>query len=276
MPADLAGVDALAATRNGLEPHHVAVDLDEHEALFGIEALGGHRRRADDVAGAQLGRAAGREVVDALLRLEPLVEVLVAGEDDVEVVLDEQRLDDRPQVDFRSVPAARRIDRVMEVGDLPLRVRLRQLVLEPALLVLVHVVAVEGEEAHVLLLIGVEALAAHAEVLVEALVRIVVIAERGVERDVGVEQRLVGPLELRDEVLRPLGAVHVVAEHDRELVREDRVRLPHLRAGFGLRAIAGAAVADHQELDRVLADRRLHLDWRADIAARRPARAAVR
>ena len=218
--ADFAGVDALAAPRDGLEAHHVAVDLDQHEALSVSKPLAVSAELLDDVAGAQLGRAAGGEVVDALLRLEPLVEVLVAGEDDVEVVLDEQRLDDRAQVDFRAVAAARRIERMMEEGNLPLRVRLRQLLLEPALLVLVHVVAVEREEADVLLLIGVEALAVHVEGLVEALVRIVVIAERRIELDVGVEQRLVRALELRDEVLRPLGAVHVVAEHDRELVRE--------------------------------------------------------
>src|SRR3712207_7897092 len=34
------------------------------------------------------------EVVDALLRLDALVEVLVTGEDDVEAVADEERLDD--------------------------------------------------------------------------------------------------------------------------------------------------------------------------------------
>ena len=164
---------------------------------------------------------------------------------------------------------------MVEVGDLPLRVRAGELVLEPALLVLIHVVAVEDKEAHILLLIGVEALAAHAEILVEALVRIVVIAERGVERDVGVEQRLVGALELRDKVLRPLRPVQVVAEHDRELVRENGVRLPHLRAGLGLRAIAGAAVADHQELDGVLADRRLHLDCRPDGGDRCPHRCGL-
>ncbi len=144
----------------------------------------------------------------------------------------------------------------MEVGDLPLGLRLRELLLEPALLVLVHVVAVEREEADVLLLIGVEALAAHAERLVVHLVRVVVIAERGVEFDLGVEQRLERLLELARVVLRPLGAVHVVAEHDRELVREHAVRLPHLLRGFDLRPVAGAAVADDEELDRVFAHRR--------------------
>jgi hypothetical protein len=42
------------------------------------------------------------------------------------------------------------------------------------------------------------------------------------------------------------------------------MRPPHLRAGFGLRAIAGAAVADHQELHGVLADWRLHVDGGSD------------
>ena len=40
------------------------------------------------------------------------------------------------------------------------------------------------------------------------------------------------------------------------------VRPPHLGAGFVLRAIAGAAVADDEEPHRVLADRRLHVAGR--------------
>ena len=48
-----------------------------------------------DVALPQLAGGAAGEVVDALLRLEPLVEVLVPGEHHVDAVLDEQRLDDR-------------------------------------------------------------------------------------------------------------------------------------------------------------------------------------
>ena len=42
---------------------------------------------------AQLGRGAGDDVGDALLRLDPLVEVLVAGEHHVDAVSQEQRLE---------------------------------------------------------------------------------------------------------------------------------------------------------------------------------------
>ena len=50
------------------------------------------------------------------------------------------------------------------------------------------------------------------------------VAERGVELDAAVEQRLVGHLELLDEVLRPLGAVDVVADREHQLERK-RVRV---------------------------------------------------
>ena len=46
-----------------------------------------------EIAAAQLRGAARDEIRDALLRLDALVEVLVAGEDDVDAVLDEQRLE---------------------------------------------------------------------------------------------------------------------------------------------------------------------------------------
>ena len=41
------------------------------------------------VAGAQLCRSANREVVDALLWLEPFVDVLVAGKHHLHAILDE-------------------------------------------------------------------------------------------------------------------------------------------------------------------------------------------
>ena len=88
----------------------------------------------------------GDEVVDALLRLHPLVEVLVAGQDDVDAVLQEQRLELLAQRHVGSVLVARRVERVMEERDLPVGAARRQLLLQPGELGLVHVVAVEREE----------------------------------------------------------------------------------------------------------------------------------
>jgi hypothetical protein len=53
-----------------------------------IEALG-MNGSALDIALPQLSTSAGDEIVDTLLRLEPLIEVLVAREHDVDAVRDE-------------------------------------------------------------------------------------------------------------------------------------------------------------------------------------------
>jgi hypothetical protein len=65
-----------------------------------------------------------------------------------------------------------------------------------------------------------------------------VVAERRVERDVGVEQRACKAFELLGEVLRALGAVEVFAKHDGEVIREHRVRFHICSADVDLRAIA--------------------------------------
>ena len=81
LACDFSRVDAPATPRDRLEAHHVAIKLHDHETLFGVEALGGQVAGAN-VARAQLGGATGGEIVDAALRLDPLVEMLVAREDD--------------------------------------------------------------------------------------------------------------------------------------------------------------------------------------------------
>ena len=70
-----------------------------------------------------------------------------------------------------------------------------QLVFEPLELRLIHVVAVEHEEPRAPLRECVVALAVHVEWLVVALRRIVVIAERRIERHLRIEQSLVGLFE---------------------------------------------------------------------------------
>ena len=61
---------------------------------------------AADVAFAQLAGRAGGEIVDPALRIHPFVEVLVPREHDVHAVLHEQRLDQLPQIELRSVALA--------------------------------------------------------------------------------------------------------------------------------------------------------------------------
>ena len=213
-------------------------------------------RRRPDVAPTQLAARPVDEVRDALLRLDAFVDVVVAGEHDVDAVLDEQRLEDDAQLDLRAVPAAVRIERMVEVADLPVIGRLLERVVEPRQLLRVHLVAVEHEEADVLLRVGVVPLAAHVEAGVQAVVGTVVVAERRVEDHARRQQRRVRPLELRDEVLRLLPAVDVVAEHDHQLEREAS-RAPHSCARPRRTAVRSPVpvVADDRELQRIGARR---------------------
>src|SRR4051812_40428022 len=76
LPRDRTLVHGLAQPVDGLKVHLLAVDLDDREGAIGIEA---QRRQAPvpDVAVAKLGAATLREVVNALLRLDAFVEMLV-------------------------------------------------------------------------------------------------------------------------------------------------------------------------------------------------------
>ena len=66
------------------------------------------------------------------------------------------------------------------------------------------------------------------------------------------KQRGVRLLELLDEVIRRLAAIHVVAEHDDEVEGESRAGGDHLPADIVLGLIAGTVVAHRDELQRPL------------------------
>ena len=151
----------------------------------------------------------------------------------------------------------RGVERVVEEADLPVRARRPELLLQPRELRLVHVVAVQREEARAALgrLERVVALAAHVEPGVEALIRVVVVAERRVELDSGVEQRAVGLLELPAVVAWIVAPVDVVSQHEHELEWEIRPPLRQQARDVVLARLAGAAVADHRESQRPLLQR---------------------
>ena len=104
--ADHSGIHDLAAAGHDAEVHRVAVDLGGHEGQVGVEAAGGQAGRGIDVAGPQLAAGSDHEVDDALLRLDALVEVVVAGQHDADVVFQEQRLQHLAQAEIRAVPVA--------------------------------------------------------------------------------------------------------------------------------------------------------------------------
>src|SRR5262249_51797124 len=102
---DRARVDRLPGPRKRLEEQIRTRDLDQHKALILIEASG-FVLRPHDVAAPELPPRAFNEVVDALLRREPLVEMLVAGENNGHTVPEKERLEDDTQVYCRPVRAA--------------------------------------------------------------------------------------------------------------------------------------------------------------------------
>ena len=84
---------------------------------------------------------------------------------------------------------------------------------------------------------------------VEALVRVVVVAEDGVEHDAGVEERLVGDRELARHVRRGVGPVDVVAEQDHEVEAERVVARGHLLRHVAPSPRVPPDVADHRKAD---------------------------
>ena len=79
------------------------------------------------------------------------------------------------------------------------------------------------------------------------------VSERRVELHTVVEQGLVRYLEFPPVVLRPIGPVQVVAQHDREGERELHMKLGDLMGDGILLLVAGAGVSDDRKPHRALA-----------------------
>src|SRR5439155_7229467 len=97
-PMDDAGINDLPGTGDRLEMHLGAGDFDGHETLILVEKSRRFRVRPH-VAFPQLAGGARDEIVDAFLRLEPFVDVVVAGEDGGDTGADGSRLEEEAQVD---------------------------------------------------------------------------------------------------------------------------------------------------------------------------------
>ena len=246
---DHAGVDGAAGPRDHREEHVVVKHLNQHEALILVEVgrrvlVGAH------VALSQLAGRARDEVVDTFLRLDSLVDVIVPGEHDVDVVSHEDRLQDDTQIDRRTMPGGVRVERMMEVTDLPWLPGVPERRLQPLHLLRIELRAVEHDETHVVAGVGVVALPVHVVQLVRHVVGPVMVAKARPKRHAGLQQRRVRLLELVDEVRWLLSAVHVVAQHDDEVVGKRRMGRRHLPRDVILRLIARPVVANCRELQR--------------------------
>src|SRR5437016_5845681 len=128
--------------------------------------------------------------------------MFMPGEDKIHGGSLEDRFEPCAQVQTGAMELTVRVQRMMEVTNLPSRRSAGQFPFKPAQLLRVHVVTIERKKCCVALLVAVVTLASHIEWLVKSFVRIVVISQRGVELDVGIEESLVGILKLPLEILR--------------------------------------------------------------------------
>src|SRR5262249_52749473 len=96
---------------------------------------------------------------------------------------------------------------MVKVADLPSRVRILQLLLQPGILRWVEVIAVKDEKTTVSLGKGIIFGSAHVIQLIEAFIRVVVIAQRSVELHVQGKQQSIGTFEF---VFKIAGATAVI------------------------------------------------------------------
>ena len=101
---DRARVDDGARSGPGLETHLATVYFNEHERIIPIERRRGRFARPH-VAFAQLTSGAADEVRNPLLWFDSLVHMVVAREDDVDTVLQEQRFERDAQGDVPAMTA---------------------------------------------------------------------------------------------------------------------------------------------------------------------------
>src|SRR5262245_31614069 len=98
-------------------------ELDGYKAA-GLVIAGGEKRFFTvQISAPRLAAYAGDEIVYALLRLGALVNMIVAREGRVHAVLDQKRLQPGAQIEVRPMSISRRVERVVEEGDLPFRLR---------------------------------------------------------------------------------------------------------------------------------------------------------
>src|SRR6266545_4024176 len=271
---DRPAINHRAASGDGLKVDLLIFDHHLQVVIVLVVAHGPERTSHVDVAVAHLPAGAGDEILDALLRFDAFVNVVVSGEDDVDSVAREEWFDPSSQAEVRAVLSRRGIDGVMEDSDLPLGRRLLQHAFEPAGLGHVESGRIDHEKfgQPVAFFDCVVALAAHVEERVPALVSSpvshVVVPEHGVKLHALPDQSSVGALEFLFEVPPAAVRVDVVAHGDHEIEGRGLVVSQHLSRDSGLVVVAGPEIADCDEFDLVLRRRRAEDRARQNSRAR--------
>src|SRR5688572_14184681 len=112
-------VDDRALAADGKKVKRIAGNLHQHEVRVGVEAGRGPTRSAQVVDPQRTGRTT-REVLDAVLRRDALVEMLVSAQDDIQALSNEDRLERRTEARRRKLVPARGVEGMMKEGNLPL------------------------------------------------------------------------------------------------------------------------------------------------------------
>src|SRR5262249_25101812 len=97
-----------------------------HVVIIPVVAHGPEWTSQVDVAGAHLPAGAGDEILDALLRVDALVNVVVSGDDGVDSVTRQDRFDSGSQAQTGAMFLSRGINGMMKDRDLPFSRRFLQ------------------------------------------------------------------------------------------------------------------------------------------------------
>src|SRR5882757_7505601 len=151
LPRKSAGIYGLAGSRDGLEIKRVACDFDQHESTIRVETFRGVRRRPQIVE-TEFAGVSHYEIIDAFLGLEPLVDMLVAGQHHVHPGLLEDGFDPGPQIQVSPMKFGVRVKGMMEITNVPVCSGLRKLFREPIYLRGIHIIAVQRKKGDVTLL----------------------------------------------------------------------------------------------------------------------------
>jgi hypothetical protein len=245
-PPEDAAVERAPLRRDRREKQLIARDLDDHEMVL---RKSGFVERAL-VEGVESPPAAtGDEIPNPVLRRDPLVEMLVPREDDVDLVAHERRFERRSNAVAALLRVlARRKQRVMEEADAPSRAGVPERGVEPRQLRGVGgMIAVQRHEPRIAFRECEVQAIGHVKRLVVLFELAVVVSDRRVEDDALLQQ----PAVRQREFVLVVVVVEVVAEHQHEcepprgfVVAQHRVR------DVALRRIAAAAVADEREARR--------------------------
>ena len=110
---------------------------------------------------------------------------------------------------------------MVKITDLPIRsCIIGEFLFQPRKLLRIHVIRIENKETDIAFFEGIVLLSIHVKELIETLVGVIVVAQGGVKLYAGIDQCLIGRLELLYQGLWTFMSVNVVAQHNYKIERK--------------------------------------------------------